>query len=83
MLPGDWGDEEEEGAKGVPPKIDFMLMEISNVEKFRASWHETPTEFCLQWGVGNDPRLSLNEVEPADYKAKYIADVFGSEGIVQ
>jgi hypothetical protein len=83
MLAGDWGDEEEEGAKDVPPEMDFMLWKNDKGEKFRSSWYEAPTEFCHQYGVGYDARLTVNEVESDEYNAKYIADVIDSEEITQ
>ena len=83
MLAGDWGDEDEQGAKDVPPEMDFMIWTSPQGEKIRSSWHEAPTEFCHQWGVGYDARLTVNEVESCEYNAKHIRDVIDSADILK
>jgi hypothetical protein len=83
MLASESWCEEDNEVLDVPPEMDFMLWANPEGEQFRSSWYEAPTEFCHQYGVGYDCRLTVNEVESGEYNAKYIADVIDSEEITQ
>ena len=83
MLAGEGWSEEEEEPLDVPPEMDFMLWNSDVGEQFRTPWYEAPTEFCHQYGVGYDCRLTVNEVVSGEYNSDYVGDVIDGEEITE
>lgn len=62
----------------IADEVDFLAWSRDG-ETYHSCWYEAPTEFAHQWGVGDDPRVSIQEVDSEEYSAKWIADVIDDE----
>lgn len=70
----DFDDLEE-----VPEFAQFLKVEG---EDYSSSWYESPTGFTHQWGVDyNNARVTIEEVDSAEYNAKVIAEIVDGEDL--
>lgn len=74
-------DAQDEGKPDwVPDEMDFMSHIDGDGEKYYNAWYEAPGEFCHQWGVDiGSARITVTEVEDAEYSSKPIEDVVDGE----
>ena len=71
------GDFEFEDIDELPEEMQFLKVEG---EDYSTSWYESATGFTHQWGVDyNNANLTVEEVDSAEYMAKYIGDVVDGE----
>ena len=73
-------EDGEYDVDSVPEEMDFMRQVDSDGNPYYNGWYEAPTEFIHQYGVDySSARITVEEIESAEYSAKTIADVIEGE----
>lgn len=66
---------ETEEDPNVPDEFDFMQHNVTTEDQYRSSWYDAPTEYCHQYGVAYDVKLSVDEMSGNEYDSKFVAEV--------